>query len=209
MKLTIDTKQRIQSSLICALEFYKVLMGSFITLFVPHRCDDDRICSIKEIFSDADAFRIFVLCVNFLSCVQLLALYALEIRRENWCITYLDIDPTKPNNNLDTEIEAYPDFKERMSRVNRQYRKLTLACVVSQAINISVSIVDLGMYWPGSVSIGPLIGYVILLLTKLYNTYFISGASLKEERAYSAYLTISKTYNTIDEDKKTVTTHKI
>jgi|ETNvirnome_6_100_1030635.scaffolds.fasta_scaffold00083_20 hypothetical protein len=31
----------------------------------------------------------------------------------------------------------------------------------------------------------PLIGYVILMLSKLYNTHFISVASLKEERAIS------------------------
>jgi hypothetical protein len=55
-----------------------------------------------------------------------------------------------------------------------------------------------------SVSLSPLIGYVILMLTKLYNTHFISVASLKEERAYSAYLSISKTYNTIDADHKKI-----
>jgi len=199
MKLTVDTKQRVQSGLIFILEFYKVLMGSFITLFVPHQCGD-HICSINEIFSHADNFRMFVLVVNFVSCIQLLILYALEIKRENWCITYLDIDPKKPNNNLDTEIEHYPNIKSQMSQINKNYKKFSLICVISQSFNIMVSVVNLGLHWYGSVSLSPLIGYVILMLTKLYNTYFISTASLKKERAYSAYLTISKTYNTIDEE---------
>ena len=142
----------------------------------------------------------FVLVVNFVSCIQLLILYALEIKRENWCITYLDIDPKKPNNNLDTEIEHYPNIKSQMSQINKNYKKFSLICVISQSFNIMVSVVDLGLHWYGSVSLSPLIGYVILMLTKLYNTYFISTASLKKERAYSAYLTISKTYNTIDEE---------
>jgi hypothetical protein len=201
MKLTIDTKQRIQSGCIFILEFYKVLMGSFITLFVPHQCDD-HICSMNEIFDSSDDFRMFVLFVNFVSCIQLLILYALEIKRENWCITYLDIDPKKPNNNLDTEIEDYPEYKKQMTQINKNYKNFSLACVVSQVFNILVSVIDLGMHWVGSVSLSPLIGYVILMLSKLYNTYFISNASLKKERAYSAYLTISKTYNTIDEDKR-------
>lgn len=201
MKLTIDTKQRIQSGFTFILEFYKVLMGSFITLFVPHQCGD-HICSMNEIFSQADEFRMFVLAVNFISCIQLIILYALEIKRENWCITYLDIDPKKPNNNLDTEIEEYPEFKKQMTQINKNYKKFSLICVVAQSFNIFVSVIDLGLHWYGSVSLSPLIGYVILMLTKLHNTYFISDASLKKERAYSAYLTISKTYNTIDEDKR-------
>jgi hypothetical protein len=201
MKLTIDTKQRIQSGCIFILEFYKVLMGSFITLFVPHQCDD-HICSMNEIFDSSDDFRMFVLFVNFVSCIQLLILYALEIKRENWCITYLDIDPKKPNNNLDIEIEDYPEYKKQMTQINKNYKNFSLACVVSQIFNILVSVIDLGMHWVGSVSLSPLIGYVILMLSKLYNTYFISNASLKKERAYSAYLTISKTYNTIDDDKR-------
>lgn len=203
MKLTIDTKQRIQSGFICALEFYKVLMGSFITLFVPHQCSD-HICSMNEIFNSADGFRVFVLCINFISCIQLMTLYGLEIKRENWCITYLDIDPSKPNDNLDTEIESYPDFKKQMARINTNYRNFSVGCVASQSFNILISVVDLGRHWSGSVSLSPLIGYVILMLTKLYNTYFVSGASLAEERAYSAYLSISKTYNTIDDDKRKV-----
>lgn len=201
MKLTLDTKQRIQSGFTFILEFYKVLMGSFITLFVPHQCDD-HICSMSEIFTQADNFRAFVLFVNFVSCVLLMFLYATELRRENWCITYLDIDAEKPNNNLDTEIESYPKIKNQMSKINKKYKQFSLLCVICQSINIVISTVDLGMHWSGSVSISPLIGYVILMLTKLYNTHFISTASLKEERAYSAYLTISKTYNTIDEDHR-------
>lgn len=201
MKLTIDTKQRVQSGFICALEIYKVLMGSFITLFVPHQCGN-HVCTMNEIFSSADEFRVFVLCVNFISCLQILILYSLEIKRENWCITYLDIDPSKPNDNLDSEIESYPDFKKQMARINKNYRKLAVGCVASQGFNIIISSIDLGRHWSGSVSLTPLIGYVILMLTKLYNTYFISGASLNEERAYSAYLSIAKTYNTVDEDKR-------
>ena len=166
MKLTIDTKQRIQSGFTFILEFYKVLMGSFITLFVPHQCGE-HICSMNEIFSQADEFRMFVLAVDFISCIQLIILYALEIKRENWCITYLDIDPKKPNNNLDTEIEEYPEFKKQMTQINKNYKRFSLICVVAQSFNIFVSVIDLGLHWYCSVSLSPLIGYVILMLTKL------------------------------------------
>jgi hypothetical protein len=208
MKLDVDNKQRIKSGFTFILEFYKVLMGSFITLFVPHQCGD-HICSISEIMSTKDEYRSFVLFVNFVSCFLLMCLYFIELKRENWCITYLDINAEKPNNNLDSEIEEYPEIKKQMTKINTNYKKFSLVCVICQGFNIIVSVADLAMHWPGSVSLSPLIGYVILMLSKLYNTHFISVASLKEERAYSAYLSISKTYNTIDADHKNTEIYQV
>lgn len=197
MKLTTDTKQRIQSVCIFCLEFYKVIMGSFLTIFVPQQCED-HMCTITESIQNELGCFIF----NIVSCLTLIHLYCIELRRENWCIKYLDIDPSKPNNNLDFEIEEYPEFKKQMEIINKKYKKNALICIVFQSVNITVSTIYIGYYWAGMAAIAPLIGYIILMCTKLYNTSFISKASLKEERAYSAYLTISKTYNTIDEDHK-------
>ncbi len=201
MKLTLDTKQRITSGFTFLLEFYKVLMGSFITLFVPQKCDD-HICSLKENLAGEDIFQTFCVTLNFLSCLMLMELYMIELKRENWCITYLDIDPKQPNNNLDTEIEEYPKIKEDMKTINVKYKKRAIICVGAQGLNILLSTINAGLNWAGPIALGPLISYIILMLTKLYNTYFISTTSLKKERAYSAYLTTSKTYNTIDEDHK-------
>ena len=201
MKLTLDTKQRITSGFTFILEFYKVLMGSFISLFIPHQCND-HVCSLSENMSGEDDFRTVCVILNFISCLMLVNLYYVELRRENWCITYLDIDPKQPNNNLDTEIENYPEFKKEMKKINESYKKRAIICVGAQGLNIFLSTVDAVTNWAGSFALGPLISYIILVLTKLYNTYFISTTSLKKERAYSAYLTTSKTYNTIDEDHK-------
>lgn len=197
MKISIDTKQRIQSGFTFCLEFYKVLMGSFLILFVPQQCND-HVCTMTEIVEKEKA----CFAINLISCMSLIYLYFIELKRENWCITYLDIDPAKPNNNLDYEIENYPKIKDEMKKINLKYKKNSLFCLTLQGINISVSTVYIILHWVGSVAIAPLIGYIILMLTKLYNTFFISRASIQKERAFSAYLTISKTYNTIDEDHR-------
>jgi len=198
MKLSIDTKQRIQSGFTFCLEFYKVLMGSFLILFVPQQCDD-HLCTMTENIQNELACFI----VNMISCLFLMYLYFIELKRENWCITYLDIDAKKPNNNLDSEIEQYPKIKDEMKIINLKYKKNAMICLVFQGVNIILSTTFIGLHWPGPAAVAPLLGYIILMCTKLYNTFFISRASLKEERAYSAYLTISKTYNTIDEDHRT------
>jgi hypothetical protein len=194
--MDVDTKQRIQSGLVFLLEFYKVLMGTLLILFVPQRCGDDRhLCTFRE-------SETACLVVNCVSCLMMLQLYYIELRRENWCIKYLDIDPAKPNNNLDTEIEKYPEYKERMLAINTKYRRSAVACAAAQVANILMSTVYIGLRWAGTMSLTPLVSYVILMASKLYSTYFVSTASIKKERAFSAYLTIAKTYNTIDADFK-------
>jgi len=38
-------------------------------------------------------------------------MYGIEIKREKWCINYLDQDINKSITNLDLEIEKYPNLK--------------------------------------------------------------------------------------------------
>ena len=47
MKVTTDTKQRIKTLASFSLEFYKVLMGTFLVTFVPQKCDNS-VCSLQE-----------------------------------------------------------------------------------------------------------------------------------------------------------------
>ena len=63
-----------------------------------------------------------------------------KITRENWAIEYLDIDPDKPNNNLDDEIEDYPLIKKRMHELNKKYLVTTQFCSGLQVVNIGVSL---------------------------------------------------------------------
>ena len=181
MKVSLDNRQRIQSGLTFCLEFYKVLMGSFLILFVPQKCGD-HICSARENIQNETACFV----INIISCLMLIILYIVELRRENWCITFLDIDPKKSNENLDSEIENYPEIKTQMQKINKDYKNWAIACVASQSINIVISTTFIGIHWPGGVAFAPLVGYIILMLTKLYNTYFNSVTSLTKERAFSA-----------------------
>ena len=42
-----DTKQKISMYMAFIMEFYRVLMGSFLILFVPQKCNDE-ICGLFE-----------------------------------------------------------------------------------------------------------------------------------------------------------------
>jgi len=117
---------------------------------------------------------------------------------------YLDIDPSLPIENLDTEIDRkeYKPYKHRMASLNQNYKNAVLTCSVAHCTNIAVSMIDIVRSWPGMPALAPLASYIILVSMKLYNSQSIASASLSKERAFSAYLSGPKTYNTIDADYK-------
>ncbi len=111
--MLVDTKQRINGSLIFLLEFYKILMGTFLTIFVPHSCGNNT-CTIMENMNSGNPYRSSVLVINTISFGVFLMMYYSAINRENWCISYLDINPQKPIEYLDVEIENYPKIKKNL-----------------------------------------------------------------------------------------------
>ena len=122
MKLSIDNKQRLMTSLLMCLEFYKILMATFLVLFVPQKCNDE-VCTVTENFLKRDTVHFAALISNFITFGSVLYFYVIETKRENWCIQYLDIDLSKPNDYLDGEIEAYPKYKKQMNQLNKKYLK--------------------------------------------------------------------------------------
>ena len=198
-----DTKQRLQGGLTFIIEFYKICMGTFLTVFVPHQCDNNTICTVTyNINSNSDPYHKSALVCNLISFVVFFAMYSIEVKRENWCINYLDIDYSKPTENLDDEIEYYPTFKYEMHALNRKYKILVDTCIGFQTINIALSSVDVANNWAGSASLAPMLSYILLIVIKLFHTRNIATASLKNERAYSAYLSGPKTFNVIDKDHR-------
>ena len=199
MKLDTDTKQRIKASGLFGIEFYRVLMGAFLTVFVPRTCDDHT-CSLVENVTDTETLHLAALACNAATFLFFMALYFVEIRRENWCIKNLDIDDEKPADNLDDEIEGYPKLKQEMASLNKTYSRLGQCCGALQIANVGVSVTDISSHWAGAATLTPLVSYVLLVAIKLATVLSIAAASIKDERAYSAFLTGPKTYNTIDED---------
>lgn len=201
MKLSVDNQQRLTAAAIMLLEFYKVTMGTFLIIFVPQQCGND-VCSISDnLYNYAPLNRAALVC-NFAAFATVLGFYAVEIKRENWCIKYLDIDPNKPNNHLDDEIENYPVLKSDMALLNRQYLCALYAASALMATNFGVSGAAIAMNNAGSNTLTSLLSFVLLVSMKLYAAHTVGTRSVNEERAFSGYLTIARTYNTIDDDHR-------
>ena len=79
MKLSIDSKQRITTTLLMFLEFYKILMATFLVLFVPQQCGLE-VCTITENFLKRDPVNFAALISNFITFVSVLNFYIVEIK---------------------------------------------------------------------------------------------------------------------------------
>ena len=211
-----DTKQSIKSTFKFFIEFYKILIGSFLTLTVPKYCGNsnsisnsnssssysnlNNSCTIMNNIADNNVFHQFALYTNAISFIIFIIMYGIEIKREKWCINYLDQDINKSITNLDLEIEKYPNLKNQMYYINKNYALITKICILSQFINITISTIDISYKWYGFKSFTPFTSYIIVIFMKLYNSYYISSESLLYERAYSSFLTEPIIFNTIDKD---------
>ena len=199
MKITTDNAQRLKTIASFSLEFYKVVMGTFLVTFVPQKCDE-HVCSLQENIQNVELYHYIANISNLITFIVVLGFYILELKRENWSITYLDINPKKPNNNLDHEIESYPTIKQQMSSLNHKYLTMIYICITFLSINFVLSGIAIGNNYIGTNTFTSLISFLILIASKFNSAREIGIVSVKKERAFSAYLKIAKTYNTIDSD---------
>ena len=203
MKLSEDNQQKLTTAAIMPLEFYKIMMATFLVLFVPQKCDD-KVCSISDNFNNNDTLHFSALISNFFTFLFVLYFYRMEVKRENWCIHYLDIEPTLPNNNLDHEIESYPEYKEEMKSLNQNYLQSLYLASSTILANFGISSVVIAYNYEGVNSITTTVSFLLLIGEKLYSSYTVVIHSVEDERAFSAYMKISRTFNTIDADFKKI-----
>jgi hypothetical protein len=208
MHLTSDNKQRIAVSLSFLLEFYKVVMGTFLTIFVPQNCGE-KTCSISDNVYNTNGIHLSATSFNFITFIVVLYFYVIEMKREYWSIEHLDIDVRKPNNYLDTEIEYYPNIKNEMIKLNYKYLYATNAAIIFLILNFIISTVSIYYHFAGITSLNSIASFLLLLSMKIKKAYFISHETIYNERKLSAYMNEPKTYNTIDTHYKILRILKI
>jgi hypothetical protein len=204
MKLNVDNKERLKITILFLLQSYKVVMGSMLVVFVPRQCGTD-ICSLRDNVKNTDPLNIAALTSNFLSFLFFLMVYIVELRRENFCVQNFDIDHDIGDNNLAIILNERPKLLQELHSHNKLYYRITTMTTVVYIGNFILS--DIVLYndptfW--KVGIAPYFSYILLILVKLYNCYFISSSSIKEDKALSAYMTEFSSFNVIDADLLTI-----
>ena len=200
MKINVDTKQRIQTGLLFFIEFYKILMGTFLIAFVPQLCGD-KVCSLRENITNTDStIHVAANISNLFTFLFVCNFYYRELTRENWCIKYLDIDESKALDFLDHEIEAYPDVKQKMLVLNRKYMNSIYMALATLTGNFIISGVSIGYDYVGTNTITSIVSFFMLVAMKLSSAYTVGKESIRDEHAMSSYMKTYKTFNTIDSD---------
>ena len=206
-----DFGQRIKVMGIFALQFYKVLTGTMLSLFVPQACYEEigdgseernnlQICTLTQNYENTDIYHQFSLSWNTLSFVCFIFCYILELRRENWAIKYLDIDNDKPDNSLKQIIVLEPKLDKQMDKLNKVYfYGLTITAII-YFINVCLMINILRQDYHSMATISCFISFVLLVQMKLYNSLSIAYQSVKSDKMMSAFMSEFVSYNVLDSD---------
>ena len=207
-----DIIQRIKVIGIFILQFYKVLTGTMLTLFVPQACpeitngssvsppDGVRICTITENFENNEIYHRFTLYFNMLSFFCFIYVYILELKRENWAIKFLDIDNNKPDNCLKEIIIKEPKLDKKMDRLNKLYfYGLSITSVVYM-INMILMINILYQDYHSASTLSCFVSFTLLVTMKLYNSLSVAYYSVKDDKMMSAFMSEFVSFNVLDKD---------
>ena len=201
-----DIIQRVKVAGLFVLELYRVTTGTMLSLFIPQSCgneingDDNHVCTLQENFNNADGYHKTVLYWNMFSLFTFFSYYAVELRREEWAIKYLDIDNDKPDNSLKEIIVKEPVLDKKMDKLNLiYYRSLLFNCGV-YTINLGLTGKLIKDGYHSSSTLSCFTSFSLLVLMKLYSSLEVARQSVKDDKMTSAFMKEFVSYNVLDSD---------
>ena len=196
-----DFNQKVAVSISVILELYRVLVSSFLVLFVPQKCDD-HVCSLSEnMVFEHDLYNAG-LVFNFITMASFLAMYTLEIKRENRLITYLEVNKTvaSDNNSVGTALEKLPqDKRDSIWQLDKYYMYSGRASIVMFIVNTILSGFVVYEYYLDSQTTSTYITNILFMVTKLADVY--ANVNTEKNVFYSAYMKGKIQYNDVDPNK--------
>lgn len=196
-----DFNQKIAVSISVILELYRVLVSSFLVLFVPQKCDD-HVCSLSEnMVLEHDLYNAG-LVFNFITMASFLAMYTFEIKRENRLITYLEVNKAvaSDNNSVGLALEKLPqDKRDSIWQLDKYYMYSGRASIVMFIVNTILSGFVVYEYYLDSQTTSTYITNILFMVTKLADVY--ANVNTEKNVFYSAYMKGKIQYNDVDPNK--------
>ncbi len=194
-----DFRQRVKVCGIFLLQVYKVMTGTMLSLFLPQSCGE-RMCTLSENYDNSEVYHRSVYYWNCLSAFTFFCYYMIELRREEWCVKYLDIDNDIPDNSLKDIIVKEKVLDLKMDKLNKYYyNTLCVNCFV-YFVNILLTIKMIQDSYYNNSTISCFMSFVLLVMMKLYNSFVVAYQSVKNDKMMSAYMSEFVSYNVLDED---------
>ena len=197
-----DFTQKISIIPIVLVELYRVMVSSFLILFVPQKCGNHT-CQLNEnLVLDSTLYNTG-LVFNFITTFFFVILYVIEIKRENRLITYLHVSSSVPSDNASVGkiLEKLPiEKKNNILYLDKAYQKIGYFVMLLFAINSALSGVVVFNYYLDNQTTTTYITNIILMITKLSDIY--TTAHTDKNIFYSSYLKGRIQFNDVDPDKK-------
>jgi hypothetical protein len=184
------------------MELYKVMVSSFLILFVPQKCGD-HVCSLNENMVVENDLYTAGLVINFITMFSFLVFYFIEVKRENRLISYLEVNPSKASDNdsVGKVLEILPIIKrENIIQLDKQYQRVGWFVLGMFMLNTIISGFVVYEYYLDNQTTSTYITNILFMVTKLGDIYAITNT--EQNIFYSAYLKNKLQYNDVDPDKK-------
>ena len=196
-----DFMQKVGMAPVVALEMYRVIVSSFLVLFVPQKCDD-HVCTLSEnMVLEHDLYNAG-LVFNFLTMAAFLAMYILEVKRENRLITYLDVNKSVPMDNASVGLaldKLSVDKRDSIWALDKYYIYSGWTAIIMFIVNTILSGFVVYEYYLDSQTTSTYITNILFMVTKLADVH--SNVNTEKNVFYSAYLKGKVQYNDVDPDK--------
>ena len=196
-----DFNQKLNVGITLILEIYRVLMGAFLVVFVPQKCAE-TICSASQNINRDDALSQTAISFNILTALSFLALYFVEVKRENKMISYLEVNKFTPTDNdaVGVALEKLSTGKKEVIwDYDRYYQKSGYVSTVAFTLNAILSFIVLYNNYLDSKTITVFLTNILLMGLKVADVF--STVNTPKNIFYSAYLKNKVQYNDVDPDK--------
>lgn len=197
-----DNKQKIGMYFAFIMEFYRVLMGSFLILFVPQKCDNE-ICGLFENVITGNPVIDTAFSVNIAVFSLFMAMYYAELIRENKMINYLHVNPELPRDN-EAVGEALVNLPERKKESillwDKRYQSAGRIAMVGFIVNLGLSGYVIFLNYLDNKTVTVFLTNALFMGLKLNDVKDVTETDINI--FLSAYLTRKIQYNDVDPDKK-------
>lgn len=193
-------------------EVYRAVISSFLTVFVPQRCPDARVCTIYEnilpphklgrvctIYENIvprDQLESLAIGFNAFMAFYFCMLFLFEATRERRIQMYLAISKEAPRSKTHlVELMCKMDKDERtdLLRVNNSYRLTGIYMMVFFFVNSGLSWAVVYKNYLDNTTFITFTTNALFMITKLYGVLKITSSG--EYNIYSAYLNDNLVYN--------------
>lgn len=194
-----DREQMIKVYFLFIIEIFKVAMASFLALSVIQNCEGE-VCSYSENVKRNSKYGNFVIAVNVINVIGFAILYFFEFNREMFLIEYLDIDKRKGDYHLPRVLDEYLPIKTRLKKYNKVYYVATRSVLLLTAFNWVLSGILVFDSFHSFKTITSFATNILLVITKLSDSYGVSKDSHRNNYGLSAYIKEYTSFNVIDKD---------